>query len=674
MNYSNYLNFAAIAVILAVGFGVRRANQRRSLNQGFFILSLVVAAWVGSLILTEGHRSDKVFWIRTTCVIGAFFPSLFWMIKYAVTNERLSLRVLKSGWPWLAFGFLMAGLATTGYFIPLNAQPTHLVMSGPGRKIYSVGIMVSYLALLIDAIWSVRRMQGLQRIEMQTIFLGAVTAAAVNMALASFGPTLGLRSPWQWGTLMVAGFYAATAWAVTTRKVFDAQFLFREGLRGLLSLTVVACLVWIGTEIGGTLMTRQLAALLCAFAIVIAIPGLNRWLWRANVEGLRRNVEVTRIAMLAAAHEPGEISNLINRFSSIISTWGQTEHTDIFTWTAGGFESERFDLPASSPETTALLEDGWATPESVVRQQSESRAGLRRFIEDHELGAIVSSKVVENRKVDGSGSVVIALGRRHDRRLYNWSDIRALKEWAAIVEGACARSELTQRARHAEQLATAGRLGSALAHEIRNPLVSLKTIVELAKTRYNEPEYRRLLTDIVPPEIERMEVLVTGLMDLGKPRRPKFERVHLGDVVSTTGKLVEVKAHEHSVKIDYALAASGDELDADRAGLRQIILNLIMNAIQAVADQKEKREVRVVTKSEDHSVILEVSDNGPGIMPKIKKQLFRPYASSKVNGMGLGLAVCEEIVRSHQGQIALVENGLPGATFRVVLPCRQLTS
>jgi C4-dicarboxylate-specific signal transduction histidine kinase len=198
--------------------------------------------------------------------------------------------------------------------------------------------------------------------------------------------------------------------------------------------------------------------------------------------------------------------------------------------------------------------------------------------------------------------------------------------------------------------------------------------VELAKTRYNEPEYRRLLTDIVPPEIERMEVLVTGLMDLGKPRRPKFERVHLGDVVSTTGKLVEVKAHEHSVKIDYALAASGDELDADRAGLRQIILNLIMNAIQAVADQKEKREVRVVTKSEDHSVILEVSDNGPGIMPKIKKQLFRPYASSKVNGMGLGLAVCEEIVRSHQGQIALVENGLPGATFRVVLPCRQLTS
>lgn len=669
-----YLNLAAIVVILAVGFGVRRSNPRRSLNQGFFILSLVVAAWVGSLSLTEEHRSDKIFWIRATCVIGAFVPWLLWMIKFAVTNERLSLRAARRGWPWLAFGLLMAGLATTGYFIPFNAQPTYFIVSGPGRKIYSIGVAASYVVLLLDAIWSVRRMRGLQRIEMQTIFFGAVTAGAAKIALTVIGPMLGLRSPWQWGTIVIAGFYAATAWAVTTRKVFDAQFLFREGLRGILSLSVVACLVWIGTEIGGTLMTRQLAALLCGIAIIIAIPGLNRWLWRANVEGMRRNVEVTRIAMLAAAHEPGEISNLIKRFSSIISTWGQTEHTDIFTWTADGFESERFDLPASSPEAATLLKDGWATPESVIRQQAEGHAGLGRFIEDHKFGAIVSSKVAEKGKTDGSGAVVIALGQRHDRRLYNWSDIRALKEWAAIVEGACARSELTQRARHAEQLATAGRLGSALAHEIRNPLVSLKTIVELSKTRYDEPEYRRLLTDIVPPEIERIEVLVTGLMDLGKPRSPKFERLRFGDVVTTTGKLVALTAHEHSVEIAYALAASGDELDADRAGLRQIILNLVMNAIQAVTGQKEKREVRVVTRSEERSVILEVSDNGPGIAPKIKKQLFRPYASSKVNGMGLGLAVCEEIVRSHGGQISLVENGLRGATFRVVLPCRQPTS
>jgi signal transduction histidine kinase len=123
------------------------------------------------------------------------------------------------------------------------------------------------------------------------------------------------------------------------------------------------------------------------------------------------------------------------------------------------------------------------------------------------------------------------------------------------------------------------------------------------------------------------------------------------------------------------LDANPDEINADRAFMRQIILNLVMNAIQAVAAINGKRKVVVRTRAGVGSVVLEVADNGPGMPAEVSARLFQPFTTSnKTSGIGLGLAITADLVKLHHGLIALVGDGEPGTTFRVTLPCQQPSS
>ena len=135
----------------------------------------------------------------------------------------------------------------------------------------------------------------------------------------------------------------------------------------------------------------------------------------------------------------------------------------------------------------------------------------------HNIGVIICAP-----SHDMLAPFIIALETRRDRSPFTWSEIKLLNEWTTIIENTLSRISITQQARESEQLRTAGLLGASLAHEIRNPLVTLKTIAQSAKTRFNDPEFRRLLIELVPTEIERIEGLVSGLMDLGRPAIPSF--------------------------------------------------------------------------------------------------------------------------------------------------------
>jgi signal transduction histidine kinase len=271
-----------------------------------------------------------------------------------------------------------------------------------------------------------------------------------------------------------------------------------------------------------------------------------------------------------------------------------------------------------------LLKEKWATPESLFRQRdAEGRRELAALFEAHRFGVMICapSDVV-------TPPFIIALKARRDLSPFTWSEIKQLNEWAGIIENSLSRISLTQQARESEQLRTAGLLGASLAHEIRNPLVTLKTIAQSARTRYHDPDFKRLLIDLVPAEIERIEGLVSGLMDLGRPQYPHFERVSLNEIVGTSVKLVRPKALDEAVNLTCSLDANPDEINGDRASIRQVILNLVMNAIQAVAAMDVDREVNVRTIASQGSVVLEVADNGPGMPAEVRARLFQPFTTS----------------------------------------------
>jgi signal transduction histidine kinase len=130
------------------------------------------------------------------------------------------------------------------------------------------------------------------------------------------------------------------------------------------------------------------------------------------------------------------------------------------------------------------------------------------------------------------------------------------------------------------------------------------------------------------------------------------------------------RATEARISISSTLTAYKDTIFADPSAIRQVLINLFINAIQALEMQETDRRIEIRSRNTPGgAVILEVSDNGPGIPPEQRAKLFHPFASTKTTGMGLGLAVCSDILHEHKATIIVPDTGRPGATFRITFPC-----
>jgi signal transduction histidine kinase len=668
MNLSNLVAFVAS---LGVGCGVLYINPKRSINRAFFLASLNVAAWLICLSwLIDPANPNTAFWIRMTSAIGAFIPLMLWYIKDSAMGGEFGWGSVRRGSAWLCVALVMAALCFSTYFIPAGSTREH-PMRGVGWTIYAVVSAAAYIVLLAQSAIDLRSCTGIQKIELQTLMFGGAAAGFTAVALTVFGPVLDIPILPRSLPVIIVAFYSFTAWAITTQKVFDGRHLFLGALRLVLSIGAVAAVIRISLAIDPSVVSRPIVIIACAALITIVHNRFNLRLLRESVIGGDREGEAMRASIMAAGRDEFDYEVLVKRFSGILASWSRTDFAYFLTATKDSYSQGEIRMALSSPEVRELLRVRWATPESLFRQRdAEGRRELSVFMQEHNIGVMICSP-----SEDGFSPFIIALRTRRDRSPFNWSEIKLLNEWASIIENTLSRISLTQQARESEQLRTAGLLGASLAHEIRNPLVTLKTIAQSAKARYNDPEFKRLLIELVPAEIERIEGLVSGLMDLGRPQHAHFERVHLNEIVETSVKLVRPKALDDSVELSCVLSADPDEINADRASIRQVILNLVMNAIQAVAVVDIRREVRIRTSASVGSVMLEVSDNGPGMPAEVRRRLFQPFTTSnKTSGIGLGLAITADLVKLHHGQISLVERDEAGTTFRVTLPCQQPSS
>ena len=223
-----------------------------------------------------------------------------------------------------------------------------------------------------------------------------------------------------------------------------------------------------------------------------------------------------------------------------------------------------------------------------------------------------------------------------------------------------------------EKLATLGTLAAGIAHEIRNPLTSLKArLFTLEKHLHSVPAARKD-TDIISAEIARLERIVQNVLSFARPSEPKFETIGAGAVIGEVQGLMSPDLERRGVHLE---VESGPELfiHADSGHLKQVLVNLVRNSAEAIDGAGTVTLRKRMTRAplggrETDAVILEVADNGRGITPEVEKRLFDPFFSTKETGTGLGLPIAARIVEKHGG--ILQYRTLPGygTTFGVVLP------
>ncbi len=275
---------------------------------------------------------------------------------------------------------------------------------------------------------------------------------------------------------------------------------------------------------------------------------------------------------------------------------------------------------------------------------------------DHNAVVRASSSIFHGQEGEMLGALVVL------------TDITALK-----------RLEL--QIRRSDRLASLGTLSAGMAHEIKNPLVSIKTFAQLLPERYQDSDFRDTFSNLIGHEIDRIDSLVNQLLRFARPAKPVLKPMHVHDVLEKSLQLVGHRLYQKEIKLTRSWEADVDTIRADADQLEQVFLNFFLNAMDAM---KQGGELSVVTEihaatewvaaisgsnGDSHEVLrVTIRDDGEGIRKEDIPHVFDPFFTTKDYGTGLGLSVVHGIIQEHGGQIEVESELKKGTAFHILLP------
>ena len=231
------------------------------------------------------------------------------------------------------------------------------------------------------------------------------------------------------------------------------------------------------------------------------------------------------------------------------------------------------------------------------------------------------------------------------------------------------RERLRDELRRSEHLASLGMLLAQVAHEVRNPLAGIRSTAQLWERLPDEARTPESLKAVIEA-VDRLDGLVSQLLYFSRSENADRQRVDLNSVVGKTFELLRAQASQQNVRVDLDLDPRLPAIRGSAPALRQVVLNLAMNALQAMP-QSGRLSCRTRLDDSHRAVELEIGDTGPGTDPTTRARLFEPFFTTRPKGTGLGLALCREIVLQHDGRIELVPGQPHGTVCRVIFPIRD---
>ncbi len=226
--------------------------------------------------------------------------------------------------------------------------------------------------------------------------------------------------------------------------------------------------------------------------------------------------------------------------------------------------------------------------------------------------------------------------------------------------------ELQEQVRRSERLASLGRLASGVAHEIRNPLSSIKGFAQYFGDKFQEGTEDRSYAAIMIEEVERLNRVITQLLDFARPKELRLHLHPLSQVLGHPLRLIQADLDRTGIKLNKSPFPK-DKIRVDSDQITQALLNIFLNAIESMGSGGELY-VETIQKPEQKWVEIRISDTGSGISQENLPRIFDPFFSTKKKGTGLGLAITAKIIEAHKGEISAESEEGKGTTFRIHLP------
>ncbi|MFK8002961.1 MAG: ATP-binding protein [Polyangiales bacterium] len=667
--------FASL-VCLALAASVALRSRKRRDQWLFAVFGLNMSLWYLTTFLAKVLSSSV--WARANLAFGVLLPlsTVEFFRTFMAEGAKGTQRLQRAS--WVAAAAILVATATPLYehIVVRTAVFTYVVIF--------VGAALTMLYL--------RTQETTSRFEEgRRSFLALVGGLAAFFTLFEYPPYLGVHLP-PVGTLLTLIFLYMLSQSVVRHRLIDLYELAGR-LAVLTTLSFfLAGILWVLVFFAGGRYFLQ-AVVASLVVLVLFDPVRSKVSQKIAQLLFRERYAFERVitslrAELAHVLEGHELAHVLiegleqtRRVTHAgVYLADDAQHGYDLAGHVGPAPLARIEIAPARPLLDRLVDDDSVVLENLERQLEEHRAaGEDREAETlfeitQTLAAMNASVCLAIRAEDGSLYGVLALRDERMRDAYSPEEIQLLIGLAAQTATTIENSRLYLRLKERDRLASLGEMAAGLAHEIRNPLGAIKASAQYL-TEGQEQEGEEFL-GIIVEEVDRLNRVVSSFLDYARPSSGNPASVDINAVVERTAQLLRPECQVAEVVLDLALDEELPLVRIDAEQLRQVLLNLVHNAIQAFegGEGTIRLKTTTVTTRRVQNVVISVEDNGPGISAEVVPHLFVPFVTTKDRGTGLGLAISQRIANAAGGRLQVRSQPGKGATFLLTLPVVQSAS
>jgi len=670
-------SFIAALLCFALAASVLLRTQRQRDRWLFGILASNTGLWYVSTFML-GVVGRVPFWERFNLICAVLLPlSAVRFFGVMVPWETGRTRFLRRA-SVVAAVVLLGAMLTPFY--------DHAVVVG-GLLLY----VTIFLSLALGYLYKLG-FETDSRVEGARLrYIALVGGFGGLFTLIEYLPYVGLDIP-PVGTILILVFLYALSQSITHYRLIDLYEL--AGRLGVLTALafVLAVILWLMRLVSGEQLF--LHVVVSAFVVLILFDPLRtkvqEWISQVFFHErfeLERTILALRrsVAHILEVDELGEVLmdglDASPRFTQgALYLLGPDARAFILKNHFGPKPAERVEMAPARPLIDRLSRTGAAVLENAERELEEKRLlGDDREAETaHDIA--VTMRALQTSVCLGlrgeSGHLYGFLAVRDDRLrdAFSREEVQLLAGLATQVAVTVENSQLYQQMKEKDRLAALGEMAAGLAHEIRNPLGSIKASAQYLSETSEQQEGRGEFLDIIVDEVDRLNRVVSSFLDYARPAPTDPEPIYVNSAVQLTLQFLRPACDSAEVSLHVTMDPDLPKVRIDIEHLRQVLINLVQNAVQAMASGGD---IFVETRTQDRFRIrggarrwvqISVRDTGPGIAPGLLANLFVPFVTTKQQGTGLGLAISQRIVSEAGGRIDVRSRPGIGTTFVVLLP------
>jgi two-component system nitrogen regulation sensor histidine kinase GlnL len=681
-----------LAVILGIFVYTRNPTDRRYVTYGLFCLSLALWSFCYFFWLTAASETQALYWARALLLGAAFIPvtSYHHVVQLIGVSNSLRQWLIRIGYG-LSFALLTIG--HTSYVVTSVSQKLFFPYwpnPGPAFHIHVLMFLFFACGSVYELYHAAELASGRRRNHLRMLL--------VTISIAYFGGGTNYLLWYDFlippvGNVLIAIYIGVFAYALIVYRLMDFNVLIKRSLIyacQLLILLIPCYLVLMGTQIiffGNVSPTFSFLALALFILVGFFFPKLRFRTEEAFERVLFKKKNDYRATLLRSSREMVSMVDLETVSNSLVQTVAKALGVGkaslfLLEESDGSFKlKSSVGLgPDPSPEIArdeSLVQTLMKLPEALIREELEMVNGATRggklARKMRQLQAEITLPLNSKDRLIG----ILNLGHREGKEMYSEEDVEVLStlanQAAIAIENARLYENLKQSQniiRRADRLSSLGMLTAGLAHEIRNPLVAIRTFTQLLPERYQDQEFRELFQSLAMKEVDRICGLVNDLLSFARPSTPNMSAQDVSEIVGNIARILQSQAKEKDVKIGLHMAARLPKIFIDKEQIKQVCMNLILNAIQSI-EGGGSVEIGTHLFGENGTrrfVQIEVRDTGVGIPEKDIENIFNPFFTTKKDGSGLGLSISHQIIKEHGGYIVVESEVGRGTSFFIRLP------